>query len=117
MLAIKCLLTSDDTNVTLVFDEIDTGIGGATANAVALRLRKLAASHQVVVVTHLAQIAALADAQWVVSKSPGDNGDVATIIASVSGEERIDEIARMLSGNVDDASRAHARRLLEEGRN
>jgi DNA repair protein RecN (Recombination protein N) len=76
------------------------------------RLARLAAGHQVVVVTHLAQVAAFADAQLVVRKSLGD--DAATGVERVEGEDRVAEIARMLSGNASDASLAHARELLGE---
>ena len=112
MLALKGVLGEADTVETLVFDEIDAGIGGATATAVGRRLAQLARDHQVVVVTHLAQVAVFADAQLVVSKSAGD--DAATEVERVEGDERVAEIARMLSGNGSDASLTHARELLGE---
>jgi DNA repair protein RecN (Recombination protein N) len=112
MLALKSVLGAADTVETLVFDEIDAGIGGATAIAVGRRLARLAHDHQVVVVTHLAQVAAFADAQLVVRKSDGD--DAATEVERVEGDTRVAEIARMLSGNASEASLAHARELLDE---
>ena len=112
MLALKGVLGEADTVETLVFDEIDAGIGGATAIAVGRRLAQLSLGHQVIVVTHLAQVAAFADAQLVVRKSGGK--DVATEVERVQGDARVAEIARMLSGNSSDASLAHARELLGE---
>ena len=96
---------------TLVFDEVDAGIGGATANAVAEYIRRLGQKQQVIVVTHLAQIAAIADRHFVVEKSQQD-GAVYTNIHEVAGEERVAEIARMLSGSTDAVALEHARRLL-----
>lgn len=112
MLALKGVLGEADAVETLVFDEIDAGIGGATAHAVGRRLASLAETHQVIVVTHLAQVAAYADAQLVVRKS-GDAGGSTTVVR-VEGEDRVAEIARMLSGNDSDVSVAHARELLGE---
>ena len=112
MLAYKTVVHEPDFPVTLVFDEIDAGIGGTTATAIAQRLADLAQKRQVIVVTHLAQIAALADTHWVVEKR-SDNGVVTTGITRVSGEARVGEIARMLSGNQGDLARDHARQLLK----
>lgn len=111
MLALKSVLGEADTVETLVFDEVDAGVGGATATAVGMRLAELARGRQVVVVTHLAQVAAFADTHLVVSKSV-DGDETATSVALVEGEGRVAEIARMLSGNDSDASLAHARELL-----
>lgn len=115
MLALKCALGSADTVETLVFDEVDAGIGGATATAIGARLAALAQSHQVIVVTHLAQVAAFADAHLVVRKVE-TSGSVATTVVPVEGESRIDELARMLSGGVSEASRTHAAELLARAR-
>ncbi|PKQ16204.1 MAG: DNA repair protein RecN [Actinobacteria bacterium HGW-Actinobacteria-7] len=115
MLALKGVLGSADTIDTLVFDEIDAGIGGATATAVGRRLSQLAQTHQVVVVTHLAQVAAFADAHLVVSRKAADDG-ASTQVTVVSGDERDREIARMLSGNDSKASIAHAKELLGHAR-
>ena len=111
MLALKGVLGEADTVETLVFDEIDAGVGGATAIAVGRRLAELARGRQVVVVTHLAQVAAFADTQLVVSRSV-DGDEAATSVTPVVGEDRVAEIARMLSGNDSDASLAHAAELL-----
>lgn len=111
MLALKGVLGKADEVPVLVFDEVDAGIGGAAATAVGRRLRELAASHQVLVVTHLAQVAAFADAHLVVDKSTVDGG-IRTTVTAVGEEERVSEIARMLSGSDTPTSRAHARELL-----
>jgi len=111
MLALKSVLGDADTVPVLVFDEIDAGIGGATAVAVGRRLRSLAAGRQVLVVTHLAQVAAFADAHLVVEKGEED-GRVRTEVRTVTGEDRLLELARMLSGSATDLSVAHARELL-----
>jgi DNA repair protein RecN (Recombination protein N) len=111
MLALKSVLGTADSVPVLVFDEVDAGIGGATALAVGRRLALLAADHQVLVVTHLPQVAAYADAHIVVAKGDSD-GRTVTIASAVAGEERVREIARMLAGGASDASLAHARELL-----
>jgi DNA repair protein RecN (Recombination protein N) len=111
MLALKSVLGAADTIPILVFDEIDAGIGGATALAVGARLRSLAEGRQVLVVTHLAQVAAFADAQLVVEKSE-DGGRASTRVRAVADADRVTEIARMLSGSETEASLAHARELL-----
>ena len=113
MLALKGVLGDADSVETLVFDEVDAGIGGATARTVGRRLAQVARSHQVIVVTHLAQVAAFADAHLVVSKSVVSD-KAATTVVRVDGEARVGEIARMLSGNGSDAGSAHARELLQE---
>jgi len=101
----------DEHAATLVFDEIDAGIGGAAASAVAERIRALAEHHQVIIVTHLAQLAAIAERQYVVEKRVKD-GTAETSIHSVEGEQRVAEIARMLAGSTDDTALTHARKLL-----
>ena len=111
MLAYKTIVHETDSPLTLIFDEIDAGIGGVTATAIAQRLSDLAQQRQVIVVTHLAQIAAMADTHWVVEKH-STKETVTTGIRRVTGESRVDEIARMLSGNRGDVAREHARQLL-----
>jgi DNA repair protein RecN (Recombination protein N) len=111
MLALKSVLGHADTVPVLVFDEIDAGIGGATALAVGRRLKSLADGRQVLVVTHLAQVAAFADAHLVVEKALSD-GRERTDVRAVTGDERIGELARMLSGSDSGTSLAHARELL-----
>ena len=113
MLALKGVLGEADTVETLVFDEIDAGIGGATAHAVGRRLARLSRTHQVIVVTHLAQVAAYADSHLLVRR-PIDEQGSATTAAYVDGTHRVAEIARMLSGNDSDVSIAHAVELLRE---
>ncbi len=113
MLALKGVLGEADSVGTLVFDEVDAGIGGATAHAVGRRLSALAATHQVIVVTHLAQVAAYADTQLVVEKTVSADS-ASTVVRAVTGEERVGEIARMLSGNDSVASLDHARELLDQ---
>jgi DNA repair protein RecN (Recombination protein N) len=107
MLALKVVLGAHDDVDTLVFDEVDAGVGGATANALAEVISDLALTHQVIVVTHLAQVAVRGNAHYVVRR----DGD-ATELGIVSGEEREREIARMLSGTATEASLAHAREML-----
>ncbi len=111
MLALKGVLGAADTVPVLVFDEVDSGIGGATALAIGRRLASLSVGRQVVVVTHLAQVAAFADRQMVVSKEERDGRDVTTV-SEVRGEERVAEVARMLAGSDTDTGLAHARELL-----
>ncbi len=112
MLALKAILAKVDRVPTLVFDEIDVGIGGAVAGKVTDELRRVAEGHQVFVVTHLAQIAAGAHHHFYVEKDEGE-GVTAARVREVEGDDRISEIARMLSGNPKSAnSRQHARELL-----
>lgn len=114
MLASKVVLGNADGVDTLVFDEVDAGVGGSTARALAGVLADLASTHQVIVVTHLAQVAVMADKHYVVSKEPGDVPQ--THLDEVTGEARTAEIARMLSGDQSEASLAHAKQMLEEAR-
>lgn len=111
MLAIKVVLGAQDDVDTLVFDEVDAGVGGAVAVALAEVIADLARTHQVIVVTHLAQVAVRGDAHYVVRRHQGEAGPE-TQLAPVEGEAREAEIARMLSGDATDLSLAHARELL-----
>lgn len=111
MLAIKSVLGASDSVPVLVFDEIDSGIGGATALAVGRRLASLAQEHQVLVVTHLPQVAACADAHVVVEKAFSGSRTVTTA-RSVEGDDLTEEIARMLSGGASSTGLAHARELI-----
>jgi DNA repair protein RecN (Recombination protein N) len=98
---------------TLVFDEIDTGIGGRAAEAVGKKLKALARSHQVLCVTHLPQIATFAEHHYVIQKKES-GGRSRTSIREVAGEERTEEVARMLSGaKLTDTSRKHAEQMLK----
>ena len=112
MLAIKVALGAKDGTETLVFDEVDAGVGGSTANALAAVLAELADSHQVIAITHLAQVAVLADAHYTVTKTAGDTPE--TILTPVKGDERVAEVARLLSGTATETSLAHARELLRQ---
>jgi DNA repair protein RecN (Recombination protein N) len=97
---------------TIVFDEIDSGVGGSTAIEIGRRLARLSKTHQVILVSHLPQVAAWADTHYVLSKEETNDG-VTTELESVSEEARVKEIARMLSGLSDsDTGLAHARELL-----
>jgi DNA repair protein RecN (Recombination protein N) len=99
----------------MIFDEIDRGVGGATADAVGRRLKALASGGQVLVVTHSPQVAALGAHHWQVAKRV-DQGVTLSQVVALSSTERIDEVARMLSGDtVTDAARDAARALLAAG--
>ncbi len=115
MLALKVVLAASGTAATLVFDEVDHGIGGATADAVGERLAHLAERLQVLVVTHSPQVAARAAHHWHIAKSAA-RGAARTAVAALTPEAREEEIARMLAGaTITDQARAAARRLLEGG--
>jgi len=138
MLAIEVALAGTDPVPTMVFDEVDAGVGGRAAVEIGRRLARLAADHQVVVVTHLAQVASFADRHLVVDKSvatapPAGNGDgdvdrdvgqaevaaggvTRSDIRSVTGEDRLVELARMLAGNNTPVAREHAAQLLAAAR-
>ncbi|MGI6591616.1 MAG: DNA repair protein RecN [Eggerthellaceae bacterium] len=114
-LAIKAVLGEADGVETLIFDEVDAGVGGKAARAVAQVLKRLSNTHQVICVTHLAQIAVMGDAHYCVQKVEGSaTGVPQTTVSLLEGDDRIDEISRMLSGQVDKTSRAHARELLQQ---
>ncbi|CAH1904719.1 DNA repair protein RecN [Candidatus Nitrotoga sp. HW29] len=100
---------------TLIFDEVDSGIGGRVAEIVGALLKRLGQRHQVMCVTHLPQVAAMADAQWQVSKS-SRNGATVSTISILDQAERIEEIARMLGGvKLTDTTRKHAAEMLKTG--
>lgn len=112
MLALKVVLSRVGTAPTLIFDEVDSGVGGATAHAVGQRLARLGAELQVLVVTHSPQVAARGTHHWRVLKDGGTDG-VATTVAELSVDQRREEVARMLSGEqVTDEARAAAGSLL-----
>jgi len=112
MLALKSVLADQDKIPLLVFDEIDANIGGEIASKVAGKMKELGRGHQVLCITHLPQVAAAAASQFMVMKSVQD-GRTGTTLTTVSGSERVEEIARMLGG-VTDSAKAHACTLLEE---
>ena len=112
MLALKAILASVDEVPVLVFDEIDSGVGGTVASSVAVKLARVAEAHQVFVVTHLPQVASRADAHLVVEKRV-DKDITTTVVRQLNEDSRVYEIARMLGGDAEsDASREHARELL-----
>ncbi|WP_417257682.1 DNA repair protein RecN [Celeribacter sp.] len=113
LLALKVCLTRDQTGVTMIFDEIDRGVGGATADAVGRRLKALAQEGQVLVVTHSPQVAALGGHHWRVAKRV-ENEVTLSEVTPMIGEDRVMEVARMLSGDtVTDAAREAAISLLD----
>ena len=114
MLAMKTILSHGDTVSTLVFDEIDTGIGGEVAVALGEHMKMLSKSKQILCITHLASIAVFASSQIKIRKSDAD-GLTSTNVYEIQGQERVAEIARMLSGDASSqASLDHARELLEK---
>lgn len=113
MLALKTVFAGADQIPALVFDEIDAGVGGGVARHVGAKLRALAASHQVLCITHLAQIAVKASAHYTVVKE-NENGRVLTRVRRVERQARIEELARLLDGSLSKASINHARTLLAE---
>lgn len=117
MLALKVVLGKSDAVQTLIFDEVDAGVGGTTAQALARVLFELSKTHQVILVTHLAQVAVYADTHYVVSKTDGASvGPAETQVERLSEEHRALEIARMLSGKTTDTSLLHARELIAAAR-
>jgi DNA repair protein RecN (Recombination protein N) len=115
LLALKVVLADRGSAPTLVFDEIDTGVGGAVADAIGVRLAKLASGVQVLAVTHAPQVAAQADRHYVISKDALEKGRrVATRVTEVAAEKRREEIARMLAGaEITAEARAAAERLIK----
>lgn len=113
LLALKVCLTGDSPGLTLIFDEIDRGVGGATADAVGRRLKALAEGAQVLVVTHSPQVAAFGARHWRVEKRVA-GGQTLSTVTGLGTDERVEEIARMLAGDtVTEAARAAARSLLQ----
>jgi len=113
MLALRNTSARERGNKTMVFDEIDTGIGGKVAERVGARLKGLGATAQVICVTHLPQVAAFADTHLLVAKKSGKSS-VATGVQALSKQDRIKELARMISGaEVTEEAQAHARELIE----
>ncbi|MCZ6605971.1 MAG: DNA repair protein RecN [Alphaproteobacteria bacterium] len=113
MLAVKVVLAASSPNRTLVFDEVDSGIGGATAAAVGRRLARLADARQVLVVTHSPQVAAVGSLHFQVTKTDGAQRAV-TKVAQITDSARTEEIARMISGaTITDEARAAARELIK----
>ncbi|WP_010541875.1 DNA repair protein RecN [Dietzia alimentaria] len=117
MLALEVVLAERSGGGTLVFDEVDAGVGGRAALSIGKRLARLARTHQVIAVTHLAQVAAYADTHLVVHKDAGtvDSDGVVSGVRAVADSDRVTELARMLAGMEDtDTGLAHARELLDK---
>ena len=119
MLALKVVLAACASAPTLIFDEIDTGVGGAVADAIGRRLARLSKDLQVLAITHSPQVAARCDDHMLISKISqvgGDEERAVTRVRRLTGEARREEIARMLSGStVTDEARAQADRLMAGG--
>ena len=114
MLALKAILADRDQIETLIFDEIDTGISGRTAWKVAEQLSILAGAHQVICITHLPQIAAMADVHFVIEKSSTDDMTI-TDIHKVSAEESLAELARLLGSDaLTEAALSNAKEMKEQ---
>ncbi|MGA8179473.1 MAG: DNA repair protein RecN, partial [Desulfobacterales bacterium] len=115
VLALKAILAQTVTVETIVFDEVDAGIGGSVAEVVGKKLSALADRHQIICITHLPQIAKFGDHHFSISKHVS-NGRTKTLIKRLNGEERVKEIARMLGGEkMTQATMVHAREMLENG--
>ena len=115
VLALKAVLSRTQSFETLIFDEVDAGIGGATSEKVGLKLAALADQHQVICITHLAQIAKYGLHQFRISKQIVNGRTCTDIVPLASLEERVEEIARMMGGEkITDATRIHARELLTQ---
>jgi DNA repair protein RecN (Recombination protein N) len=115
LLALKVVLADRGSAPTLVFDEIDTGVGGAVADAIGVRLAKLARGVQVLAVTHAPQVAARADHHYLITKDALEKGKrVATRVTELAAERRREEVARMLAGaEITNEARAAAERLIK----
>jgi DNA repair protein RecN (Recombination protein N) len=114
MLALKSVVRADAAGLTLVFDEVDAGIGGRVAEVVGRKLRALADKQQVLCVTHLPQIAAFADNHLAVRKQVA-RGRTETGVDSLGDRERVEEVARMLGGEtITPTARLHAREMLKQ---
>ncbi|HMA67597.1 MAG TPA: hypothetical protein VKO20_07230 [Desulfosalsimonadaceae bacterium] len=113
ILALKAILAASDMPGTLIFDEVDAGIGGEAAEMVGKKLAQLAGLHQVVCITHLAQIARFGDHHFKITKEV-EGERTRTCIRELSGEDRVEETARMIGGAaITQTTRQHAREMLE----
>ena len=116
MLAVKNITADIDNVDTMIFDEIDTGISGDTANVLARKLAKIGRKHQVVCVTHLAQVASFGTNHFYISKAE-NNGVTRTSLKLLNEDERVREVARIIGGNISDFSIEHAKLMLDAGKN
>lgn len=114
MLALKNIFASVDRIPVLIFDEVDAGVGGKTADSVSIRLKRLAEKHQVICITHLPQIASRANNHIFIDKQH-DDGGVTVNACRLDHDERVKEVARMLSGEVTESSLKHAADLIGKG--
>jgi DNA repair protein RecN (Recombination protein N) len=113
MLALKGLTTAGKVP-TLIFDEVDAGISGLMAQVVGSKLKGVSSGHQVICITHLPQVAAFADGHYFVSKQETDEGRTVTKVKELKGEQRVEDLARMLGGTeVTETTKKHARELIE----
>lgn len=113
MLALKKVMSGSSGVQTMIFDEVDSGIGGGVAEIVGRKLREVAEGRQVLCITHLAQIAAMADLHYAVSKGE-EKGRTVTILSKLTGSKRVDEVARMLGGvTITEATKKHAEEMLK----
>lgn len=114
MLAFKSILADHDKIPTLIFDEIDTGISGRTAQTVGEKIYRIAQNRQIISISHLPQIAAMADSHYVISKTLNRDGKMVTTIKKLSKKERIEELSRLIGGvDVTETTLNHAREMLE----
>ncbi len=116
MLAVKNITADIDHVDTMIFDEIDTGISGDTANVLAKKLAAIGKQHQVICVTHLAQVASFGTNHYYISKFEQD-GKTKTMLETLTDEKRVNEIARIIGGSISDYSISHAKLMLEAGKN
>jgi DNA repair protein RecN (Recombination protein N) len=115
LLALNSVASLEDAGQTLVFDEVDAGIGGGVAEVLGRKLKAIAARHQVLCVTHLPQVASFADRHYAVRKRV-DRGRTVTEVVALDADERVEEVARMLGGEtVTDTARRHAREMVKQG--
>ncbi|WP_307328060.1 DNA repair protein RecN [Evansella vedderi] len=116
ILALKTILTSHEGVTSLIFDEVDTGVSGRVAQAIAEKINQISAKSQVLCITHLPQVAAMADTHLFISKV-NDGERVATSVRALNKEEQMEEISRMISGvEITDLTRKHAQELLDQAR-
>jgi DNA repair protein RecN (Recombination protein N) len=119
MLAIKQVVAANDLHMTYLFDEVDAGVSGPTAEKVGRKLKAIGSYHQVVCITHLPQVAAFADAHFLISKeivpSGPSKGQVKSQVTELKPKERVQELGRMISGEkITAASLTHAREMIKE---
>jgi DNA repair protein RecN (Recombination protein N) len=115
LLALNSVASLDEAGKTLVFDEVDAGIGGGVAEVLGRKLKAIAARHQVLCVTHLPQVASFADRHYAVRKRV-ERGRTVTEVKALGPDERVEEVARMLGGEtITDTARRHAREMVKQG--